>query len=189
MIDSSLSVVLVVASTRPQRFADVLVSWLVPLLEQHGWFELTVVDLVKVNLPTELVAGGAPTDVSGNLAAADAFVVLTPEYNHGYPAQLKHFLDLHYAEWARKPVTFVSYGAGSGGVHAVEQLRSVFTELRATTTRNIVALSNPSARVRSDGRFVPGPGTEDALEATLTELRWWAETLRTGRLAIARPEV
>jgi NAD(P)H-dependent FMN reductase len=55
--------------------------------------------------------------------AADAFVVVTPEYNHSYPASLKHAIDMAYGEWNAKPVAFVSYGGISGGLRAVEALR------------------------------------------------------------------
>ena len=63
------------------------------------------------------------------MGRADGFIVITPEYNHGYPAVLKSALDALYAEWVRKPIAFVSYGGWSGGVRAVEQLRLVAIEL------------------------------------------------------------
>jgi NADPH-dependent FMN reductase len=62
------------------------------------------------------------------IAAAEAFVVVTPEYNHGYPAPLKALIDSSGAEWYAKPIAFVSYGGISGGLRAVEQLRLVFGE-------------------------------------------------------------
>jgi NAD(P)H-dependent FMN reductase len=181
MSDCPLGVVLVIASTRAEQFADVLVPWLVPLLRKRAWLDLTIADLAKTDLTFEVVPGGTASDVSEVLAAADAFVVLTPEYNHAYPGQLKHFIDPHYADWDRKPVTFVSYGAGSGGIRAVEQLRGVFSDLRATTVRNIVTLNSLWTWIQSDRGFVPPPGTDDAVDATLTELRWWGDTLRAGR--------
>ncbi len=67
---------------------------------------------------------------------ADAFVVVTPEYNHAYPAVLKFMIDCAYAEWQAKPVAFVSYGGISGGLRAVEQLRLVFAELHADAARH-----------------------------------------------------
>jgi NAD(P)H-dependent FMN reductase len=176
-----LRVALIVASTRPQRVADLLRPWLEPALRQRDWLTLEVVDLAGTVLPVDLPPGGAASPVSGVLSAADAFVVLAPEYNHGYPAALKHLIDCHHGEWAYKPVTFVAYGAGSGGIRAVEQLRQVFPEVRATTTRNVVALVAPWQNVDGAGSFRPPPGTDQALDRTLRELRWWAETLRDGR--------
>ena len=79
---------------------------------------------------------------------ADAFVVITPEYNHSYPAALKQFIDLIKAEWQAKPASFVSYGGMSGGLRVVEHLRNVFTEMHTVTIRDIVSFHNPWARVR-----------------------------------------
>ena len=130
MTTDRLSVALLVASTRPGRFADALVPWLEKRLAACSWVDLVVVDL----------AADTGSPIASRLAYADAFVVLVPEYNHSFPGSLKTAIDAHHAEWARKPVAFVSYGASSGGIRAVEQLRQVFPEVRATTTRNAVAL-------------------------------------------------
>ena len=96
------------------------------------------------------------------IGRADGFVVVTPEYNHAYPAGLKHAIDLPRDEWRQKPVAFVSYGGLAGGLRAVEQLRLVFAELHATTVRDTVSFHNfyecfddagqPHDRTGTDGR-------------------------------------
>jgi NAD(P)H-dependent FMN reductase len=95
---------------------------------------------------------------------------------------LKNAIDWHFAEWAYKPVAFVGYG-GSGGIRAIEQLRAVFPELRATTVRESVLLPMAWEHLDADGRFVPPPGTVQALHAMMNELHTWARTLRSLRLA------
>lgn len=179
---SSLRIALVVGSVRQPRLADALTAWLqVRLSAVPGW-TLDVIDLAEVDLPAHGIRpGGAPSPVSDRLAAADGFVVLTPEYNHSFPAALKHAIDWHFTEWARKPVAFVGYGAGAGGARAVEQLRQVFPELRATTVREAVLLSQPWESLAADGGFQPSTGEEAALEATAAELSWWARALQTAR--------
>ena len=67
-------------------------------------------------------------------------MVVTPEYNHSFPASLKQAIDYAYDEWQAKPVGFVSYGCGSAGLHAVDQLRTVFTALHAVTVRDGVGI-------------------------------------------------
>jgi NAD(P)H-dependent FMN reductase len=74
------------------------------------------------------------------VARADAYVLITPEYNHGYPAVLKNALDTVFAEWGGKPVGFVGYGGPGGGVRAVEQLRQVVIELDMIPLREQVML-------------------------------------------------
>ena len=177
-------IVLLVASTRSPRLADPLLAWLRPHLETRADVVLDVVDLAVERLHEhELVPGGARTGVSDRLAAADGFLVLVPEYNHSFPAPLKHALDLHLAEWARKPFAFVGYGGGSGGIRAVEQLRQILPELRAASVREAVHLPQPWDRLDAQGRFQPAAGGTAALDATLDELLWWARALRTARAA------
>ncbi len=176
-----IRIVLIVSSVRSHRVADPVLRWLREQTLRHEWLDLDVVDLAEVDLPPEHLAPGVRSPISGRLAEADGFLVLTPEYNHSFPAALKNAIDWHFDEWAFKPVAFVAYGAGSGGIRAVEQLRLVFPELRATTVRNAVLLPFPWLQVTDDGSFEPDATAGDALEATLTELRWWATTLRDGR--------
>jgi NAD(P)H-dependent FMN reductase len=176
-----IRIVLIVGSVRSHRVADPVLRWLRDQSVGHDWLDLDVVDLAEVDLPPEHLAPGVRSPISGRLADADGFLVLTPEYNHSFPAALKNAIDWHLDEWAFKPVAFVAYGAGSGGIRAVEQLRLVFPELRATTVRNAVLLPFPWLQVTEGGYFTPGTAAADALDATLAELRWWATTLREGR--------
>lgn len=73
---------------------------------------------------------GLAIDWSKKIADSDGIIIVTPEYNHGYPAVLKNALDVIYKEWNYKPVSFVSYGAVSAGIRAVEQLKQVVLELK-----------------------------------------------------------
>src|SRR5256884_6324106 len=70
----------------------------------------------------------------------DAFVFVTPEYNHGTSGALKNAIDFLFAEWNNKVAGFVGYGS-AGGVRAVEQLRLVLAEVQVATVRNQVGLS------------------------------------------------
>lgn len=162
----SLKIALLVGSVRTPRMADPLLDWLRSELEPLGWLRLDVIDLAEVALPREQLS-----PIADRLADADGFVILTPEYNHSFPAALKNAIDWHLTEWAYKPVAFVGYGAGSGGIRAVEQLRQVFPELRATTIREAVHLAAPWVQLTADGRFDPGDGAASALAATMAELR------------------
>ncbi|MEV5891674.1 NADPH-dependent FMN reductase [Nonomuraea fuscirosea] len=182
-IDGRLRIAVVIGSVRTPRMADSLAAWLERELAAVGWLELDLIDLAAVSLPMHAMqpggAGGSP--ISGRLADADGFVFLTPEYNHSFPAALKNAIDWHFTEWAYKPVAFVAYGS-SGGIRAVEQLRSVMPELRATTVREAVLIPMAWEHLDAGGRFVPPPGTAQALHVTMDELRTWASALRSVRL-------
>lgn len=146
-----LRIAFIVGSSREGRFAPVVADWFTAQAAGYGGIELDVIDVADLELPTTHPDWGtSPTPELAALAArvaeADGFVVLTPEYNHSFPASLKNFIDLHHTEWEAKAVGFVSYGGVGGGVggglRAVEQLRLVFTELHCTSVREIVSFHN-----------------------------------------------
>ena len=119
----------------------------------------------------------------------DAFIIVTPEYNHGYPAVLKNAMDVISPEWNRKPVGFVSYGSVSGA-RSVEQLRQVAIELQMAPVRNAVHIPVDIffAGVMSKGPAGPemfepirkGP-MGDSVERFFNDLFWWARALKSAR--------
>jgi NAD(P)H-dependent FMN reductase len=119
------------------------------------------------------------------VGSADGFVIITPEYNHGYPAILKSALDAVYHEWVRKPVAFVSFGGWSGGVRAVEQLRQVAVELQMAPTRASVVIQFAPRVFDADGNLRDPDMLNNAAAALLDDLAWWAYALRTARTAPA----
>lgn len=186
-----LHVAVVVGSTREGRFAPVVTRWIKSHLDQRDDMSVDVVDLAETPLPTVFPAFGQPpasgteealAEVSPRLAAADAFVFVTPEYNHSFPAALKNAIDWHNEQWHAKPIGFVSYGGISGGLRAVEQLRLVMAELHATTIRNTVSLHN--AWGLFDEEYAMKDTQSDAAAKTmLDQLAWWAQALRDARNA------
>ena len=122
--------------------------------------------------------------VQQRIAEADAFVVVTPEYNHGYPAPLKALIDSVGAEWRGKPVAFVSYGGISGGLRAVEQLRLVFAELHTVTMQNSVSFASAWEQFDGDGILLEPARAQRSMSTLLAQLYWWAIALRNARTAI-----
>ncbi|MDH6449988.1 MULTISPECIES: NAD(P)H-dependent oxidoreductase [unclassified Streptomyces] len=179
-----LHVALIVGSNRHGRFGPVVADWLLDRLHDRDDLVTEVVDVAEVPLPMTFArteeAAAALASVTPKLAAADAFVVLTPEYNHSYPAGLKNLIDWHFTEWQAKPVALVSYGGISGGLRAVEHLRQVFAELHAVTTRDTVSFHNAGGSF-ADGRLKDPSGPEAAAKTMLDQLVWWGRALREGR--------
>jgi NAD(P)H-dependent FMN reductase len=132
-------------------------------------------------LPTEHTPGVRA--YAERIERADGFVVVTPEYNHSYPASLKQGIDVLNTPWRRKPVAFVSYGGLSGGLRAVEHLRQVFAELHATTIRETVSLHRHPLLFDDAGWLIDPSGPAAAAKVMLDDLVWWASALRTARLA------
>ncbi|MEJ2854988.1 MULTISPECIES: NADPH-dependent FMN reductase [unclassified Saccharothrix] len=181
-----IKLAVIVGSTRSGRFAPVVANWFTEQARQRADLDVDVLDLADVGLP-DVLAGWdeEPADevkaVSPRLADADAFVVVTPEYNHSFPAPLKSAIDWHNAEWRAKPVGFVSYGGLGGGLRAVEQLRLVFAELHAVTIRDTVSFHGAWTRFGEDGAPLDAEEVNGAAKTMLDQLVWWGTALKDAR--------
>jgi NAD(P)H-dependent FMN reductase len=116
------------------------------------------------------------------LAELDAFVFITAEYNHGISAVLKNALDYAYAEFNRKPATFVGYG-NAGGARGVEQLRLILAELQVASIRHAVHIGYTEfvGMLMQGKTFADYPHLDASAVKMLDEIVWWANTLRQGR--------
>ncbi|TYB65328.1 NAD(P)H-dependent oxidoreductase [Nonomuraea sp. PA05] len=183
-------------SVREGRYGPGIARWFTEQASTHGLFDLDVIDPADTALPAALpLAPELLMDVSGRseemrllagrLEAADAFAVVTPEYNHSYPAALKHLIDWHLTQWQAKPVALISYGGQGGGIRAAEHLRQVFGELHAVTIRNWLSFDQHWTRFEPDGRLTrDAEGAEAAAKALLDQLGWWSTALRQARRAV-----
>ncbi|GAA2931188.1 NAD(P)H-dependent oxidoreductase [Streptomyces thioluteus] len=178
-----LRLAVIVGSTREGRFGPVVANWFAERAGVHSGLDVDVIDLADVDIP--LVLSGKPSPgvaaITPRLAAADAFVVITPEYNHSYPASLKAAIDWHYTEWQGKPVGFISYGGLAGGVRAVEHLRPVFAELHSVTVRETISFHMAWEKFDKDGKPLDGPAVNGAAKRLLDQLLWWGHALRDAR--------
>jgi NAD(P)H-dependent FMN reductase len=183
-----LRVAVIIGSTREGRFGPTVADWfLTHAAALRPDLEFDLIDLVDADLPLTLTGFGQPRPepveaLAPRLGRADAFVIVTPEYNHSFPAALKNAIDWYHDEWRRKPVAFVSYGGVSGGLRAVQQLRHVFIELSAVPIRDTLSFTEFWTQF-ADDRSWPRPSeTRDkALDALLDQLAWAGRTLRAGR--------
>jgi len=184
-----LNLVLLYGSTREGRFCDTVADWLRGRLAARADYAVDALDPALLDLPHR--QGGAPSADLVNLQhriwRADAFVVVVPEYNHGYPAALKSVIDAVQAHWQAKPVAFVAYGGHSGGVRAVEQLRQVFSGLHAVPVRDAVYFPQAWDRFGSDGQPRDAEASERAARRMLDQLAWHGHALRQARAAWPYP--
>lgn len=181
-----LTLGVIVGSTRRGRFGSTVASWFVDATKTRDDVTIDVIDLTEVALPTVLPDFGetdppAVRNLSPRLDAADAFVVVTPEYNHSIPASLKNAIDWYGYEWRAKPVGFVSYGGVAGGLRAVEHLRQVFAELHGVAVRDGVSFPNYWDAFDKEGHLVDSQGATMAAKVMLDQLIWWGVALRNHR--------
>lgn len=178
-----IHVALIYGSAREGRFCDTVARWARSEIERRGGFAIDPIDPLELGLPVrrEREESGAVRSLRERIARADAFVIVTPEYNHGYTAELKFLIDLVGEEWRAKPVGFVSYGGVSGGLRAVEQLRLVFAELQAVTVKNGVSFAGVWEKFGGDGELLQPERPRRSLGLMLGQLSWWAKALRHAR--------
>ena len=186
----------IIGSTRAGRFSERVAAWVVEYLSANGSFDVEVVDLRDYPLPffdgtpPALTQRDYPNQdvarLGRKLDQADGFVVLTAEYNHGYPAVLKNAMDHTFVEWRRKPITFVGWG-NVGGARAIEQLRQVAVEFEMAPLRHAVHILPDvlrPARTAEDpfdtSVFAP---LEPRLKLLASDLAWWTVALAHARSA------
>lgn len=176
---AQLRVAVIIGSTRVGRVGDSVGKWFVDLASRREDVELALIDLARFDFPDHYPEGVTADmrEFSSAIDRADAFVVVTPEYNRSFPASLKQAIDFVYDEWHAKAVGFVSYGCRSRGHYAVEALRVVFTELHVVAVRDEVAIDLMT--LREDG--TPAVGAEIAVTTMMDQLAWWGFALRDAR--------
>lgn len=180
-----IRVAIVVGSTRPGRKAEAVARWVHDQARQRDDAAFEVVDIADFGLPLldEPVPAMArdyrhPHTLawSSAIASYDAYVLVTPEYNHSTSGALKNAIDFLYAEWNDKAAGFVSYGV-DGGIRAGEQLRLVMSELQVATVRSHVTLFF-AADYRNWTELVPSIGQAQSLTEMLDELVAWGGALQ-----------
>ncbi|MER6949458.1 NAD(P)H-dependent oxidoreductase [Nonomuraea sp. NPDC000554] len=184
----------IVASTRPGRAGRAIGEWFREHAVGQGDFEVELVDLAEVGLPfldepnhprLKQYVNAHTKEWSATIERGDAFVFVTPEYNHSFTAVLKNALDYLHHEWQHKAAGFVSYGGISGGTRAVNSLRQVTSSLKMIPVVEAVNVPFYTQFVGDDGTFQPNEVTVGAADALLAELSKLTGALRPMRLAAA----
>lgn len=184
-----LKIGIIVGSTRPGRKAAVVAKWVHDLLKSRNDAEFEIVDIEDYKLP--LLDEPVPPVMhqyskthtkiwSEKIASLDAFIFVTPEYNHGTSAALKNVIDFLFHEWNNKVAGFVGYG-GAGGVRAVENLRLVMGEIKVAPVRAQVALSLLTD-FENYTTFKPHEQHAKTVHSMADEVIAWGGALRTLRV-------
>ncbi len=180
------SLMIIVGSVRPTRIGLPIAKWVHSEAEKHGGFEIDFTDLAEVNLPfmdepnhpaKRQYTKPHTIAWSERVDAADAYIFVTPEYNHSYSPALKNAIDYLSQEWWRKPVGFVSYGGISAGTRGVVAIEPVLSMVGLVKTGANLEIPLPSATF-TDGAFVPTDREVSILGNVLGELTTLAATLQ-----------
>jgi NAD(P)H-dependent FMN reductase len=196
MTMSSLKLSVIIGSTRPNRFSEKPAQWIYEEAKKLEGVEVELLDLRDYPLPFYDEPMSPSMVKDGNyekpevrkwaekIKASDGFIIVTPEYNHGYPAVLKNALDYVYYEWNNKAVGFVTYGS-VGGARAVEQLRQVAVELQMASVRASVhipgSIQFPIMAGEAEWKPLEDASLMKAAGGMLKQLVWWTRALKNAR--------
>ncbi len=192
--NTTIQIKVIAGSTREGRFSDKAAAWIAGEIKKQEGVAVEVLDLRDYDMPffnepmspsfkQEPYKNEAVARFTKKIEEGDAFVIVTPEYNHGTSGVLKNALDWVYPEWNNKPVAFVSYG-GVGGARAVEQLRLNAIELQMAPIRNSVHIPGEQyfqvlfGKMDVKDLFV---SVAKQSEDMIIQLLWWTRALKNAR--------
>lgn len=179
---------IILGSTRPGRNGEAVAKWVYDLASKREDAEFEYIDIIDYNLP--LLDEPVPPSYgqyskehtkrwAEKIGSLDAFIFVTPEYNHGVSGALKNAIDFLFAEWNNKAAGFVSYGSAYG-VRAVEHLRLVMAEIMVADVRTQVMLSL-FTDFENFSVFKPAERHEQALSDMIGQVISWGTALRSVR--------
>jgi len=186
-----MNIGIIVGSNRPNRKGSEIAAWIKKTTDADTENTYTYLDLAEIGLPfldePKLPAMGDYQNDhtkawAEKVAAQDGFVMIIPEYNHGYPASLKNAIDTLYAEWVKKPVVFVGYGA-AGAARSIDHIASVVLNVElvplisTSATTNIMLFQS----LDENGLFAPNEHHQSSLDSTLSTLKKWIPVIKENR--------
>jgi NAD(P)H-dependent FMN reductase len=180
--DRPLAVPVILGTPRRGRMSEHAAALMLAEIEKRPGVVSELIDVATLPIPVD-DAGETAKDptFADKMNRADALVIVSPEYNHGYPGLLKHVLDTNLKEYVHKAVGIVGVSAGVfGGARVIQNLIPVLRELGLVTIFWDVNFTTVQSRFDEHGAlldesFLP------RIEKFLDELLWMAETLRHGR--------
>jgi NAD(P)H-dependent FMN reductase len=194
MEQTTLNIKVIAGSTREGRFSDKAATWITEQIKKQDGVVVELLDLRDYEMPffNEAVSPSFKTEPYKHEAVArftkkitegDAFVMVTPEYNHSTSGVLKNAIDWVGSEWNRKPVGFVSYGS-VGGARAVEHLRLIAVELQMAPIREAIHINGeqyfPVIMGGGDSQELLA-NYKDKAQTMISQLVWWANALKEAR--------
>lgn len=180
----------IICSTRPGRIGPSIARWFLEFATRHGRFDARLVDLAEYELPMydepahprlRQYQHEHTKRWSRSVAAADAYVFVTPEYNYGPPPAFVNALNYVYVEWNYKACGFVSYGGISGGLRAVQMEKQLVTTLKMMPMVEGVAAPTVSQLLDAERNFQSNELIDASAQTMLDELLRWTNALQTLR--------
>jgi len=179
-----LLIPVLLGTNRKQRNSAHVAKWLVGEIEKRSDIETRLFDVKDFVFPQDDYGQGLKDlfpEWRDTIISADGLIVVSPEYNHGYPGSLKAVLDLLLREYIHKAVAFVGVSAGPwGGTRVIESMVPMVRELGLAVTFSDLNFAKVQNTFDGEGRMLD-PAFESRAAGFLDELVWMATVLKWGR--------
>lgn len=179
---------IITSTVRPTRKGPIVAKWVEEQAKKHKEFDVEVIDLGIENLPMmdepkhpslKDYQNEHTKKWSAKIDEADAFIFVTAEYNHNFPAPLHNALDYLVQEWRFKPAGIVSYGGVSAGTRAANALKTALSTMKMVPLGEAVNFAMFEKNIDANGNFIANEISEKAADVMLTQLARWTKGLQS----------
>lgn len=178
-----MNIPIILGTAREGRRSEKVANYMLGQVQALEGVETELIDVRDYRITASAQETLATKVYTEKIAKADGLVIVSPEYNHGYPGELKMMLDMAYQEYERKPVGLCGVSMSPmGGVRAVEHIRLILTELHMVDIREALYFSNVGKLFDEEGN-ITDESYEERVKTFLDELTWYAKALKTAREA------
>ena len=183
-MDAKLNLPVLLGTNRKQRKSEHVARWLVSEMQKRPVIQTRLFDVAEFALPHDDYGQGLKDNFPewrDAIIQADGLVIVSPEYNHGYPGSLKAVLDLLLKEYIHKAVAFVGVSAGPwGGTRVIESMVPMVRELGLAVTFTDLNFPKVQNTFDEEGKLLD-PAAEQRAATFLDELVWMSRVLKWGR--------
>lgn len=179
-----LFIPILLGTARKGRQSEKVAKYVLEQAKKYGQFETELIDVRDFGLSAtdDTKTTNAAKKFSETMTRADGLIVVSPEYNHGVPGELKMTLDQLYKEYKRKPIGICGVSDGHmGAARMVEQLRLVSIELQMVPIETAVYFFDVENIFDENGKFLKEEAYQKRLKKFFDELTWYANALKVAR--------
>lgn len=184
MKNNMLHIPIILGTAREGRQSEKVSNYLLEQAKLRKDFTTELIDVKDYLIPVtdNTISSTKAKKLQKIVLNSDGFAVVSPEYNHSYPGELKMMMDMLYYDWAKRAISFVGVsGGGWGGTRVVEQLRHYTANFSMANTGEPLFFPGVTKAFNEDGSIIDAEATGERITKFFDDLVWWSEALKAAR--------